>query len=40
MGAGRAAATPDDIRRALALLARATLLSGVLLALALAAISA
>jgi adenosylcobinamide-phosphate synthase len=40
IGAGRAAATPDDIRRALALLARATLLSGILLALALAAISA
>jgi len=40
MGAGRAAATPADIRRALALLAVATLLSGLLLAAALAAISA
>jgi adenosylcobinamide-phosphate synthase len=37
MGAGRATATPADIARALRLLAAATLLSGVLLAAALAA---
>jgi adenosylcobinamide-phosphate synthase len=36
MGAGRAAATPADIRRALRLLALATLLLGLLLAAALA----
>jgi hypothetical protein len=37
MGAGRATATPADIARALRLLDAATLLSGVLLAAALAA---
>jgi adenosylcobinamide-phosphate synthase len=37
MGAGRAAATPADIARALQLLAAATLLTGILLAAALAA---
>ena len=40
MGAGSSAATPADIRRALTLLALATLLVGLLLAAALAAISA
>jgi hypothetical protein len=37
MGAGRATATPADIARALQLLAAATLLTGILLAAALAA---